>query len=183
MTFAALALLLLAASAQAADYPLSGEFLNLRSHAHSRQTAIRLGAIGHARQDALPNVDPQATGAVLEVLGDGVLSDAPAIPLPGAKWRALGDPPGSRGYRYYDSASRFGVRKVALRFGTRLSLSISGGGNECPYRMSGVPHAVSVVLHMGDETFCASFGTFERGRSGTMRAARNPAPAACRYDS
>ena len=114
------------------------------------------------------------------MVGDGV-RDTPPVPLPGATWRALGDPPGSRGFRYFDSSGRFGVRKVSLRFGNRVSLSVRGGGPGWPYRTSGVPRAVTVLLHVGDEIFCASFDTFKRGRSGAMCATNNPAPATCRY--
>jgi hypothetical protein len=182
-TSVALALLVLAARATAGEYPLSGEFLHLASRV-TGMPGIRLGATGDARHADAPRVDPQVTGAVLEVLGDGVRgADAPAIPLPGATWRALGDPPGSRGFRYFDSSNRFGVRRVSLRFGTRVSLSVRGGGPGWPYRTSGVPRAVTVLLHVGDETFCASFETFRRGRSGAMCATQNPPPATCRYVS
>ena len=179
----ALAILVLAARATAEEHPLSGEFLHLASRV-TGMPGIRLGATGDARQEGAPSIDPQVTGAVLEVLGDGVRgADAPAVPLPGENWRALGDPPGSRGFRYFDSSGRFGVRKVSLRFGNRVSLSVRGGGPGWPYQPSGVPRAVTVLFHIGDETFCASFGTFTRGRSGAMCATQNPPPATCRYDS
>jgi hypothetical protein len=175
----ALAILVLAARATAGEHPLSGEFLHLASRV-TGMPGIRLGATGDALQEGATSVDPQVTGAVLEVVGDGV-RDTPPVPLPGATWRALGDPPGSRGFRYFDSSGRFGVRKVSLRFGNRVSLSVRGGGPGWPYRTSGVPRAVTVLLHVGDETFCASFDTFKRGRSGAMCATNNPAPATCRY--
>jgi hypothetical protein len=182
-TGVALAILVLAARATAEDYPLSGEFLHLRSQVTPGLAGIRFGATGDARQEGAPSVDPQGTGAVLEVVGEGVLADTPPVPLPGATWRALGDPPGSRGFRYFDASGRFGVRKVSLHFGTRTSLSVYGGGRAWPYRTSGVPGAVTVRLHIGDEVFCASFGTFKRGRSGAMCATHNPPPATCRYVS
>ena len=179
----ALAILVLAARATAGEYPLSGEFLHLASRV-TGMPGIRLGATGDARQEGAPSVDPQVTGAVLEVVGDGVRgADAPAVPLPGATWRALGDPPGSRGFRYFDSSGRFGVRRVSLRFGTRVSLSIRGGGPGWPYRASGMPRAVTVLLHVGDEVYCASFERFSRGRDGAMCASHNPPPATCRYDT
>ena len=37
------------------------------------------------------------------------------------------------------------------------------------------------ALAFGDETFCASFGTFTRRRNGAMCATQNPPPATCRY--
>jgi hypothetical protein len=178
----ALAILVLPGTATAGEYPLSGEFLHLASRV-TGMPGIRLGATGDARQEGAPSVDPQVTGAVLEVVGDGVRgADAP-VPLPGENWRALGDPPGSRGFRYFDSSGRFGVRKVSLRFGTRVSLSVRGGGLGWPYQPSGVPRAVTVLFHVGDETFCASFETFKRARSGAVCATQNRPPATCRNDS
>ena len=178
----ALAILVLAARAAAGEHPLSGEFLHLRSQVTPGMAGIRLGATGDALPEGGVSADPRVTGAVLEVLGDGVLgADAPAVPLPGETWRALGDPPGSRGFRYFDSSGRFGVRRVSLRFGTRVSLSIRGGGPGWPYQTSGMPGDVTVLLHLGDEVFCASFETFIRGRGGAMCALHNPPPATCRY--
>ena len=174
-------MVLLEAGASAGDYPLSGAFLHMASEGTAGRMAMRFGATGDALPDDASSVDPTVTGAVLEVLGGGVHGDAASIPLPGDMWRPLGDPPGSRGFRYFDASPRFGVRKLSLRFGTRTSLLISGAGKGWPYRTSGVPHAVMVRLHMGDAVFCASFGTFKRGRGGAMCAPQNPPPAICNY--
>jgi len=180
----ALAILVFATRVSAAEYPLSGEFLHLRSQVTPGMAGIRLGATGDALPEGDVSADPRVTGAVLEVLGDGVLgAGEPAVPLPGETWRALGVPPGSRGFRYFDSSGRFGVQRVSLRFGTRVSLSIRGGGPGWPYQTSGMPRAVTVLLHIGDETFCTSFGTFKPRRSGAMCASHNPPPATCRYDT
>jgi hypothetical protein len=179
----ALAVLVLAARATAGEYPLSGEFLHLASRV-TGMPGIRLGATGDARPRGRPECGSRSHRSRAR---SGRRwrrgADAPAVPLPGENWRALGDPPGSRGFRYFDSSGRFGVRKVSLRFGTRVSLSVRGGGPGWPYQPSGVPRAVTVLFHVGDETFCASFGTFKRGRSGAMCATHNPPPATCRYDS
>ena len=94
----ALTIVVLAARAIAGEHPLSGEFLHLRSRVTPGIAGIRLGAIGDALPEGGVTADPRVTGAVLEVLGDGVLgADAPAVPLPRETWRALGDPPRGAG--------------------------------------------------------------------------------------
>ena len=129
-------------------------------------------------------MDPRATGAFLEILGDGVLgADAPPVPLPGSSWRPLGDPPGSRGYRYFDASGRFGVRKASLRFGTVTSLCVTGGGPAWPYRATGVPGGVTVRLSIGDEVYCATFESFQRRRRGALVARYNSPPVSCTYDA
>jgi len=83
----ALAILVFATRVSAAEYPLSGEFLHLRSQVTPGMAGIRLGATGDALPEGDVSADPRVTGAVLEVLGDGVLgAGEPAVPLP---WRDL----------------------------------------------------------------------------------------------
>jgi hypothetical protein len=180
----AFAISLIATVAAAADHPLQGEFLRLSEHIRPGVARVRIGAVG-----ALPAVesrsaaDPRRTGAVLEVAGEQVLgADAPAVPLPAENWRALGQPPGSRGFRYFDAFSRFGVRQAALRFGQLATLSVAGGGRAWPYRAIGTPANVMVRFRIGDEVFCARFDALRRAR-GAAVAGHNSPPANCASDA
>jgi hypothetical protein len=185
VSLAALAIVLAGAPSDAIDNPLRGQYLHLCSNPGAGKSRIRFGATGElADERARSGADPRVTGALLEVIGDGILgADAPPVPLPASTWRALGDPPGSRGYRYFDASARFGVRKAALRFGAVTSLSATGGGSAWPYRTSGIPGTVMVRLTVGDDVYCASFETFERRRRGTMVARYNSPPASCTNDA
>jgi hypothetical protein len=182
---AAFLLMLVGAPALADDYPLRGDHLRLSARPHPGMSRIRFGATGDlSGVRARAGADPRVTGAFLDVFGDGVLgADAPPVPLPAPSWRALGDPPGSRGYRYFDASCRFGVRKAALRFGTVTSLSVVGGGPAWPYRATGVPGTVTVRLSVVDEVYCATFETFQRRRRGALVARYNPPPVSCTNDA
>jgi hypothetical protein len=182
---AGLVAVLAAPSVSAADEPLQGEFFRLSSRAQPGVARIRLGAVGQApEQRVRDGADPRVAGATLEVLGDNVLgADAPPVPLPASNWRALGVPPGSRGFRYVDASCRFGVRKAAFRFGTMASLSVTGGGPAWPYRVVGTPSNVLIRFSVGEHVFCASFGPFRRARGGTLVAGHNPPPASCQVDA
>jgi len=168
-----------------ADYPLRGEFLQLSSRAHPGGSRVRFGATGGLSDErARESADPSVSGAILEVVGDGVLgADAPPVSLPAANWRALGDPPGSRGFRYFDRSARFGVRRLSLRFGTVTSLSLTAGGSAWPYRTTGSPGTVLVRLSIGGDVYCAAFETFQRRRRGALVARYNPPPASCTADA
>ena len=169
----------------AADYPLRGEYLRLSARRDPGASRIRFGATSDMSVErSRSGADPLVTGGFLEVVGDGVLGvDAPPIPLPASTWRALGDPPGSRGYRYFDPAGRFGVRKAALRFGMVTSLSVTGGGSAWPYRTAGMPGTVKVRLSLGDDVYCATFETFQRRRRGALVARYNSPPVSCTNDA
>ena len=180
---AAVALLLgFAPPIPAGEQSMQGEFLRLSSH--RRSARVRLGAVGHAPDEqARSRTDPSITGATLEVLGDQVLgADGPPVPLPAENWRALGDPPGSRGFRYFDASGRFGVRRAALRFGNMAAFSLVGGGPAWPYRTVGTPTTVLVRLSVGGDVFCTTFGTFRRAPRGAMVAGHNPPPGSCQAE-
>jgi hypothetical protein len=181
---AAVLTVLAGAPAFATEYPLRGEYLRIGAHPNGGRSRIRFGATSDLiGERARPGADPRVVGAFLEVVGDGVRgADVPPIPLPASTWRALGDPPGSRGYRYFDASCRFGVRKAALRFGAVTSLAVTGGGPAWPYRMSGMPGTVMVRLTVGDEVYCATFETFER-RRGALVARYNSPPTSCTNDA
>jgi len=178
-------LMLAVAPVSGAEYPLHGDLLQLSSRRNPGASRIRFGATGGLSDPrARESADPSVTGAILEVVGDGVLgADAPPVSLPGATWRALGDPPGSRGFRYFDRSARFGVRRVSLRFGTVTSLSVTAGGPAWPYRTSGFPGTVMVRLSIAGDVYCAAFQTFQRRRRGALVARYNPPPASCTADA
>ena len=169
----------------AADHPLRGEYLRLSSRRDQGASCVRFGATSDmSAERSASGADPLVTGAFLEISGDGVLgADAPPIPLPASTWRALGDPPGSRGYRYFDPSGRFGIRKAALRFGVVTSLSVTGGGPAWPYRTTGMPGTVTVRLSVGDDVYCATFETFQRRRRGALVARYNSPPVSCTNDA
>src|SRR6185436_3594869 len=100
----------------AADFPIAGDQLSLKdpvgkpdrrsfSFKATKDLAIDPALVG----------DPRSLGATIEFTGGGVGDGATGpIALPaGAFWKGLGNPPGSKGYKYYDKTrSSGGVKQV-----------------------------------------------------------------------
>jgi hypothetical protein len=129
--------------------------------------------------------DPTLGGASLELFNPGT-GESDTFSLPADHWKALGTPPGSRGYRYRD---RGGTCPYArLRAGRLLKAVCKGSGIRFsldePFQGSlGVTLALGAT---GDSRYCILFGgTVHRdvqtadGTTGWFRARKAAPPAAC----
>jgi len=172
----------LAAPAAALDRPLGGDMLLLRDPAGApTKRKVKFTA----KRD--PNVavplasDPTNAGAVLEITGGGVGDGATGpLALHPDDWIALGNPPGSKGYRYLDRDATVGVKTIVLKGGNAGgTLTISGGKATWPYAVTQPQGAISVKLVIGSDVYCAEFDALLENVPGTVKAKNAPAPANC----
>ena len=171
-----------AATATALDRPVDGDRLTLRdTSAKPERRAVRFVAKRDGAIDPAASPDPRVVGATLEVTagnpGDG---SSGVITLPAGSWVGLGNPEGSRGYRFSDLRRSAGIRSVTLKSGMRGgSLVIVGGGSDWPYVVTHAQGTVDVRLTLGGDVYCARFGTFRVNTAGKVKAKQAPAPASC----
>jgi hypothetical protein len=150
-----------------------------------RSLVIRTGAVAKfVCQPAsgsfdLPDTsnDPAVSGASL-VIRDVGGSESQTFTLPaGMGWRALGNPPGSRGFRYRGSASPGDCRSVLVK-GNVVKATCAGDGITLALPFLG---AARVILTVGGaKRYCASFGGVEVANAvGKLRRKDAPPPAVC----
>jgi hypothetical protein len=176
--------LALVAPAGAADIPMAGRKLAVKTEPAS---ATRRLVFSSGRDSSIViGSDPTVSGATLFVVGldcDG--SDCAAygssgpIHLPAASWVGLGNPSGSKGFRYKDrDATAGGVRKVILKPG---KLVIKAKGPSWPWLPAGGEDGVALTLKSGSDRYCAEFGgTEKKNAAGHLVYKLADAPASCR---
>jgi len=123
--------------------------------------------------------DPTRTGGTLRIVtASGDRFDT-TYDLPSARWRPIGGPGASRGYKYRDANLASGpIRMVVIRKGRMLKAI--GERGRLRYSLGADPNPVQVLLATGDAMYCLSFGgatTFHADR--LYRAESAPAPARC----
>jgi hypothetical protein len=104
----------------------------------------------------LPAADPLATGGTLRFVDTGVTAGDDTYALPAAGWRALGSPPGSKGYRYTGAGSGADPCRVVL-VTDRIIKAVCGG----PGVALAPPFAgdVAIELSLGPtDRYCARLG-------------------------
>ncbi len=174
-------LALLSASVIAADRPVAGDSLTLKDPANPNGNAVKFKAAKDPAIVTSTGDDPTSVGATLEVRGANP-SDGAAGPisLPANLWKGLGNPAGSKGYKFIDKARADGVKTVVIKPGNNGgTLSISGGGSDWTYAITQPQGAVDVALTIGDDTYCARFSTFTQNVPGLVKAKNAAAPASC----
>jgi cysteine-rich repeat protein len=171
------------AAAPAADHPIEADALRLRDNANPERRLARFRASADPAIDPSAAPDPRVVGATLQIVGtapgdgsSGVISLAPPF------WTALGNPPGSRGYRYLDRARTVGVRRAIFkpgRIGGRIG--VSAGGVNWPYAVLQSQEQIEVHFTVGSERYCAEIGgfSFRRNEPGLVIARHAPAPHDC----
>ncbi len=129
--------------------------------------------------------DPTATGATLFAAGlacvnqdCAITASSGSVELPAANWIGLGNPAGSKGYRYKDrDLSAAGVKTVILKPG---KLIIKAVGPNWPWAPVGGDTAVALTLQVGIGRYCAEFGGSEIiNEPGRVSFRDAPSPAAC----
>ena len=124
--------------AVAEDLPIAGDRLVLKDTGAPAARRFKFRAARDAGLDLSKVGDPTTLGAMLEVVGDSAGDgDTGRLTLDASRWKALGSPPGSRGYRYLDRARSVGVKRVLLSAGGGGgTLTIAGGGPNWPYAVT-----------------------------------------------
>lgn len=158
--------------------PITGKKLVLRTHKGPEKQVFSFGVV----KDPLVTLthDPRVDPTRLLVIGEGPNGGRTGlITLDPALWQGVGNPPGSKGYKYLDkNGTRGGVRKVLMRPGALL---ISAKGANWPWALGGVQDRVSVYFGIEDEWHCAAFSPdhMKKNDGGQVLAAGAPAPASC----
>jgi cysteine-rich repeat protein len=128
--------------------------------------------------------DPRLAGATLR-LARGV-AEVDAIPLPASGWQGIGNPAGSRGYRYSDPQRTNGpCRKVSVQTGRRLRAACSG--SQIDFTLDEpMQGALAVTFEPGSGLrSCVAFGgtvvkdTSTAAGIGRFKARNAPPPPSC----
>jgi hypothetical protein len=164
--------LCLAARAEAADERLSGDMLQLSGRllgVRSRDATVDLGR-GMGSPD-----DPVMHGGSLRVLSiEGDVFDG-SYPLAAAGWRYLRRRGAITGYSFKGAGP---LRRVRVKLGK--GLRVTGRGSGLLHTLGGDPAPVRVVLTLGEQQYCLSFGGAVEFTPGRRYMARNaPAPDLC----
>ena len=131
---------------------------------------------------ALPSADPVVDGGSLRVFdtaataGDVTYGLAPDAPPLG--WRGLGNPPGSKGYKYKGAGTLSDPCKVVLVKEKVIKAICAGSGITLAPPFTG---DIGIVLSLGtSDRYCAQFGGDEAKNDATLTKRKNaPAPGAC----
>ena len=134
-----------------------------------------------SRPDAapLPTIDVVATGGTLRVFDTGTTAGDDTYALPaGSRWKGLGNPPGSKGYKYRGAGDTGDPCKLVLVKEKIVKATCKGSGVTLRPPFTG---DVGIVLSFGtSERYCARFGGDDVRNDATLTRRRNaPAPGAC----
>jgi len=177
LLFVAVAVLGSDAVARAADAPLPGKLLLIKDTKVAKVISKTTGAPFTVPTFGGPT-DPTANPSSLlidDLGGAGALTEAD---LATGSWRALGNPPGSRGYIYTNSGAGAGpdpVKKILVKSRIIKVLARDDGTLDGP-----VAGAVEMFLTLGSDTYCARFGGQNvKNAAGFVRRKDAPAPPDC----
>ncbi len=163
----------------AAEIPVAGQALWIRDY--GVEPSRRIVARSRAAELGTPLADPRVVGARVEILGEGGDGgDSTVLDLPPHRWRGLGTPRGSRGYRFVDRDGP--VRSVRLLHGARgTSVRIYAAGDDLPFAMSAPQDSVLVRFELGGDAVCMAFRepSLRRNDGRVLRARRSAVPASC----
>jgi cysteine-rich repeat protein len=169
-------------SAMAVDYPVAGDRLLLKDPGNPSLRRVKFRAAKDLNVDPALLGDPTALGATLEITGAGAGDGTSGVlTLEAGRWTGLGNPPGSKGWKYLDTQRGVGVKKILLKSGAAGgTLVITGGGAQWPYALTqpqGGP--IDVRLAIGSDVVCGRFTIFAANGNGKVKATMALAPADC----
>ena len=171
----------LASAAGAADHPVGGDALRIRDPDNSAGRSARFRAVRDlAISPSLAN-DPRVLDATIEISGSGPGDGSTGpLTLAGSLWKGLGNPEGSKGFRYVDSTASTGIKRVVFRSGNNGgSLLVVGRGSSWPYAITQPQGQINVHFQIGSEVYCAKFNDFRRNETGSVIARKASPPADC----
>ncbi len=175
------ALVALPSPAAAADQPFGhrvtvSRYAGTPTAGKSFKLKAKASTDGNAATFALPT-DPTATPNSITVARDGgILSDA----LTGGTWRGMGNPAGSKGWKYTNKAADPTAPVKVLLIKDNLIKLVTRGTGTMPAPLGGNGD-LQAILRVGDERYCtlaASPHSVELdGR--VVRTRKQPPPASC----
>jgi gluconolactonase len=128
----------------------------------------------------LPSIDPGAVTTTLRVLDAGGAGGDDTYSLNAGTWTALGNPPGSRGYRYRGAGSAADPCRVVVikeKVVKAVCRDRGAGGVELAPPFSG---AAGVVLSVDADRYCAEYGGAEiRNDENIVKRRDASSPTAC----
>ncbi len=158
-----------------ADHPITGDVLRLRDPV-GPGGRLSFRTAGDAVLAPGTN-DPSQHGATLNIVGEGSGDGSSGqISLPASRWRGLGHPAGSRGFKYLDPSGASGVRRVVFATGI---LTVAGHGRAWPYAITQPQSAIRVRFQVADEAYCARFTALLVNRVRRVVARDAPRPVGC----
>ena len=179
----ALALAAFAASTViAADHPVAGDQLLLKDPVGKPdKRVVTFRASRDLAIDPSQTGDPRILGATIELTGGGGGDGASGpIALQPAFWKGLGNPPGSKGYKFLDKNRTNGIKQVMFKPGSKGgTLQVNGGGGNWPYAVTQPQTAVAVRFQIGADIYCGDFSVFTKNIVGKVQAKNASAPANC----
>jgi len=125
--------------------------------------------------------DPVIHGATLRVFSEvGDLFDA-TYSMPHSNWHYIRTPGENAGYKYKDLPHVYGPIKFALIRDGKPS-KVKGGGFDLGFSLNNDPNPVNVVLQLGSQQYCLSYGGIARFNPGAAyKAKKSDAPGACPF--
>ena len=125
--------------------------------------------------------NPTVAGGSLEIRDLGDISNADTYSLPSGGWKGLGNPPGSKGYKYKGAGSVTDPCKVVLIKTNIVKAVCKGAGVTLTTPVSSPPQRVAVNLSSGTgASYCAGFGGTEVKNTATILKRKDAlAPGDC----
>lgn len=167
--------LALAGSVRAAgDQPLDGKKLLL--NATPRLEVLSIDRRVHLGDGAGSADDPTLAGGSLRLVGAGGLDVT--YPLAPAGWAPISRKKAEKGWKYRADAP---IKKVLVKAGKQIK--ILGKGASLAFTLEADHDPVAVVLTLGTQRYCLSFGGTPNFKPGKKYLAKKaPAPATCPSD-
>jgi len=178
-----LAALLSAPAAFATDVLVPGKLLRLTEPTNDPATRVFVFRATPDPVIAPPFGDPTA-GASLLLFSSNVPSGCRVdVALPAANWKPLNNNP-ANGWRYSDqTGSVAGIKRIVVKAAASGGkITVKGKGALLPCSLPESQHVpFEVVLRMGTDRYCASFGlaTFLQAGMGKLKAKDSPPPQRC----
>jgi hypothetical protein len=125
--------------------------------------------------------DPTVAGGSLLIKDLGDPMNADTYSLPSSGWKGLGNPAGSKGYKYKGAGSGSDPCKVVLIKAKIVKAVCKGTGVTLTTPVTAPPAEMAVNLTVGTGSFCAEFGGTEIKNTDTIlkRKDATTPPSAC----
>lgn len=161
---------------------VAGRKIKLGTRGEPRITVQAEPEIGGAAFPAnFGSGDPVVHGATLRVFSNNGDTFDSIVSMPHSNWHYIRTAGDNFGYKYKDLGHMYGPIKLALIRNGKPS-KVKGSGAELGFSLNNDPNPVNVVLQLGDQQYCLSFGGIARFNPGNgFKSKRSDAPPACPF--
>jgi hypothetical protein len=168
-----------AALCDAADIPIPGRTHMIRAEVFQKMVAKPITGTAFVLPLPGSDGDPISNGGSLEIR-DSTGGSVVTFGLSGSnKWRGLGNPPGSKGYKYRGAGSGSEPCKVVLLRGSVIKFVCFGAGPDPMLPFGGTSQ---ITLRTGTDSYCAEFGGTETKNDDVLLKRKDaPAPPSCQF--